>query len=86
MLAFIPKHIPVVPHFLRPEWLLIVRFMDWFALKGPGYQWASSLGIAFFLPAVYYWHHTCHVKTCFKLGHPDPEHGHPVCKKHQSKL
>jgi hypothetical protein len=29
--------------------------------------------------------HNCHVKGCWRLGHPDPEHGWPGCKKHHSK-
>ncbi len=81
----LPKHIIVLPPELHRLWLEYpVRFMDWFVLKGPGYQWASSLGIAFFFPAVYYWHHTCHVKGCFWPGHIDPAVGHPSCSKHHS--
>lgn len=29
-------------------------------------------------------HRNCHVKGCWKLGHPDPEHGHPACRRHHS--
>ena len=31
-------------------------------------------------------HKNCAVKGCWHLGHADPEHGHPICKKHQDKL
>jgi hypothetical protein len=31
-------------------------------------------------------HRNCHFKGCWRLGHPDPEHGHPVCRGHQAKL
>lgn len=27
----------------------------------------------------------CHVKRCWRLGHPDPEHGFPACNKHHSQ-
>ena len=27
--------------------------------------------------------HECHIHRCRRLAwHPDPEHGHPVCKRH----
>lgn len=29
-------------------------------------------------------HKNCHVKGCWRLGHPDPKHGFPACKKHHS--
>jgi hypothetical protein len=30
-------------------------------------------------------HRNCHVKGCWRLGHADPDHGWPACKKHHSK-
>ena len=27
-------------------------------------------------------HKNCHVRGCWRLGHPDPEHGHPTCRIH----
>ena len=30
-------------------------------------------------------HHNCHQKWCLRLGHVDPEHGHPACRKHHSQ-
>lgn len=29
-------------------------------------------------------HKNCHVKGCWRLGHPDPAHGWPACKRHHS--
>lgn len=26
----------------------------------------------------------CHVKGCWRLGHADPTHGYPACRKHHS--
>jgi hypothetical protein len=61
---------------------------EWFALKGDGYQFWSGIGsgspiIAFFIVAVR--HRNCHVKGCWHLGHADPEHGFPACRKHHSQ-
>lgn len=30
-------------------------------------------------------HKNCVVKGCWRLGHPDPEHGLPACRKHHSR-
>lgn len=30
-------------------------------------------------------HHNCHVKGCWLLGHSDPAHGHPACRRHSTK-
>lgn len=27
-------------------------------------------------------HKNCTTKGCWRLGHPDPKHGHPVCRVH----
>lgn len=29
-------------------------------------------------------HHNCHKKGCWRLGHVDPKHGFPSCRKHHS--
>lgn len=29
-------------------------------------------------------HKNCFVKGCWRLGHADPRHGHPACRKHHS--
>lgn len=29
-------------------------------------------------------HKNCHVKGCWRLGHIDPVHNHPACRKHHS--
>lgn len=60
--------------------------LDWFCLEGRGYQFWSGIGLALFWPLTYWWHHTCHIPWCLRWGHPDPVHGHPVCKTHQPKL
>lgn len=72
----------LLPDDLQPAWHTAVRFMNWFCLRGPGYQFWSGIGLVIFLPATYYWHHTCHVRWCLRLGHPEPEHGHPACSRH----
>lgn len=65
---------------------MIVHFLDWFCLKGRGYQFWSGIGsgspiIAGLLVA--YRKHNCHVRWCPGLAwHPHPEHGHPVCRFH----
>ena len=30
-------------------------------------------------------HWNCCVPGCWRLGHPDPEHGHPACRHHHSR-
>lgn len=30
-------------------------------------------------------HRNCHAKGCWRLGHIDPEHGHPACRRHHSQ-
>jgi hypothetical protein len=32
-----------------------------------------------------YRHKNCYVRRCWRLGHPDPEHNHPACRKHHSR-
>lgn len=45
---------------------------------GPGVADIPVLGGIF----LWWHHHNCHEKGCWHKGHPDPKHGHPVCKKH----
>lgn len=66
----------------------------WFfePMHGAGYQFWSGIGSDIseltIIVAMITWarHKNCHKKGCWRLGHPDPEHGHPVCRKHQDKL
>jgi hypothetical protein len=32
--------------------------------------------------ALFLRHHNCHVKGCWRLGHPHPEHHWPSCRRH----
>lgn len=60
----------------------------WHPLQGPGYQFwsgiASDLGEVTLLGAIgAAWHHlNCVEKGCWRKGHKDPEHGHPICRRH----
>jgi hypothetical protein len=69
----------------------------WHPLKGLGYQfWSGIEGalqsavehVAYFAVALStWWHHNnCIERGCWRKGHKDPGHGHPICKKHQDKL
>ncbi len=75
-------------HWLTTAWSTYVAH----PLKGNGYQWwsgaGSDLGEATILGAMLGWyrHHNCIETGCWRPGHPDPDHGHPVCRKHQDKL
>jgi hypothetical protein len=46
--------------------------------------WSGFVGdITIFAAVVLFLRHrNCHVKGCWRLGHPDPKHGHPTCKTH----
>jgi len=66
----------LLPHGMRAA-------LDWLFLEGRGYQFFSGIGFSLFMPFAYYWHHTCHVRGCWRWGHPHPVHGHPVCKIHK---
>lgn len=65
----------------------------WFfhPLHGLGYQFWSGIGSDFGEAslvtgiAVLLRHRNCHVKGCWRLGHADPEHGYPACRRHHSK-
>jgi hypothetical protein len=57
---------------------------------GGGYWFYSGLAGAAFLgliPAsiVFFRHRNCHVKGCWRLGHPDPAHGYPACRHHHTQ-
>lgn len=60
----------------------------WHPLKANGYQWwsgaGSDLGELAILTGIgaFLHHKNCIEKGCWRLGHPSPEHGHPVCRKH----
>jgi hypothetical protein len=59
--------------------------------SGPWYGfWSgfgSDLGEATILGALVaaYRHKNCAVKRCWRLGHIDPAHGHPACRRHHSQ-
>lgn len=52
-------------------------------LGGLGYQFWSGIGGDIFLlaPAAWAWHHNCHVKGCWRVGHV--KDGRPVCRRHR---
>lgn len=60
-------------------------------MNGKGYQFWSGIGSDFgelsILAAILagYRHRNCHVKGCWRLGHDDPEHGFPACRKHHTR-
>jgi len=57
--------------------------------NGSGYNFWSGIGSGSpILAAIAAWwhHHNCATKGCWRKGHPDPEHGHPVCRRHQAKV
>lgn len=70
------------------HWLLHYTGSD--NVSGPWYGFWSGFGsdlgeitlIAAVVAAAR--HKNCHVKGCWRLGHPDPEHGHPACRRHHS--
>lgn len=56
---------------------------------GTGYWFYSGLAGASFFAVFWMWivwlrHRNCHVKGCYRLGHPDPDHGWPACRKHHT--
>ena len=58
-------------------------------LHGDGYQFFSGLGggTIVLAPLIAWWHHNnCTHKGCWRKGHKDPHHGHPLCRRHQPKL
>ena len=60
-------------------------------LHGNGYQFWSGIGSDFGELTIItggvllFRHRNCHVKGCWRLGHTDPEHGHPACRRHHSR-
>lgn len=73
-------------------WHWFLHFTGADNVSGPWYGFWSGFGsdigevtlIAAVLGAAR--HKNCHVKGCWRLGHSDPEHGHPVCRRHQFKF
>ena len=67
-------------------WRCFVDAADWFCLRGRGYQFWSGLGSGSpIIAAIYFGYrkHTCHIQGCWRLSwHPDPGHGHPLCRRH----
>lgn len=66
----------------------MVHFLDWFMLEGRGYQlWSGFMGSVTtpLALAVFLRHRNCFTSGCWRLGHIDPKHGHPACRKHHSK-
>ena len=66
------------------QWYYPYKVFAWTFLYGDGYQFWSGVGLVVFLPLVYAWHHNCHVKGCWRLGHIDPVNHHPACHIHHS--
>ncbi|HTA98683.1 MAG TPA: hypothetical protein VK730_13705 [Solirubrobacteraceae bacterium] len=74
---------------IHPLWLY--RIIDWPMNTGPngGYNFWSGIGSGSPLLGAFaaWWHHNnCTEPRCWRKGHKDPGHGHPVCRKHQDKL
>lgn len=72
------------------HWLLHFTGAD--NVSGPWYGFWSGYGGQ--LTPNPYWliavvvlvrHRNCHVKGCWRLGHADPKHGHPACRRHHSQ-
>lgn len=72
---------------------IIYDFWNWTGSTnepGPQYGFWSGFGgsIPDFLIVgsliTFFMHRNCHVKGCLRLGHTDPKHGFPACKKHHS--
>ena len=74
-----------------------MHFVQWFdywagltdAADRPYLFWSgigSDIGEITLLGAIIaaYRHKNCNVKGCWRIGHIDPEHGHPACRKHHS--
>lgn len=66
-------------------------------LRGSGYQfysgiassineWMSSLVVLGIAMGTWWHHNNCIEHRCLRKGHKDPEHGHPVCARHQDRL
>lgn len=72
-------------------WHLFLHYTGSDNVSGPWYGfWSgfgSDIGEVTLIGVVVagYRHRNCHVKGCWRLGHPDPEHGHPACRHHHSQ-
>lgn len=61
-------------------------------LHGEAYQFWSGIGsdlgeVTLVIGLGAWWHHhTCTERRCWRKGHPDPETGHPACRKHSNRL
>lgn len=57
-------------------------------MAGRGYQFWSGIGsdiselTLVVGVGVFLHHHNCIEKGCWRMGHRDPEHGHPLCRRH----
>jgi len=64
--------------------------LDFFGIvneAGPGYGfWSGFAGDLTIFAAVigWLWHHNCHVKGCWRLGHP--HEGKVACRKHHAQV
>jgi hypothetical protein len=75
-----------------PLWLY--HILDWPMNTGVngGYNFVSGIGsdfgeVTLIAAIAAWWHHiNCIEKGCWRKGHPDPKHGHPVCRKHQKLI
>jgi hypothetical protein len=69
------------------HWLIHILGLD--TQNDMPYMFWSGVGPVLFtqgsLFLVYYLHHKCHQTWCPWLGHPDPVHHRPICKKHYEK-
>lgn len=53
------------------------------------YNFVSGLGpflFSFGFLGTWWHHNNCIEAGCWRKGHKDPKHGHPVCKRHQGKV
>jgi hypothetical protein len=61
-------------------------------LQGNPYAFWSGFGsdfgeVTIVVAVIGWWHHVnCVEKGCWRKGHSDPEHGHPVCSRHSPRL
>ena len=59
-------------------------------VTGGSYWFWSGIGsggpwlMLSFAPIIYWKHHNCHVRGCWRTGHIDPYNHHPACKHHHS--
>lgn len=76
---------------MHAVWLWILHYTGSDDEAGPWYGFWSGFGsdiveFTLFGSAVAAWkHHQCHRKGCWRLGHLDPKHGFPACRRHHSR-